>query len=299
MPRKIDKENIKRVIDALKDGGKNWTELKRLTKLSERTLTHILCEYLKYWGIVKKINGIWYLATSLSDQFYVFKNPYEAEIYFKHQKTIVENLRKIAERFSRPRKSEKPLIIEYWQEALEHLKAFKEPYENYRKLEELEKRVLSIKNRFEEIATKSFKILGDPVLRTHLTLLAWKIFSEDTITAKFLLGYPVENAAKLILQYLKMDLTDRDFFKEYVVKKLSENEEKEILKALKAFISRLTSKENREIISELIEIIEKEREISIQFQQEILEIAKMVENYQILPGRCRLCPKIKIMTSYG
>ena len=53
MPRRIGRENIKKVIDALKEGPRKWTELKAKLGIPERTLSRIL-DYLQYWGLAKK-----------------------------------------------------------------------------------------------------------------------------------------------------------------------------------------------------------------------------------------------------
>ncbi len=59
MPRGFNKQNIKKVIDALRENPRKWTDLKKITRIADKSLARILKDYLQYWGLVTNVEGQW------------------------------------------------------------------------------------------------------------------------------------------------------------------------------------------------------------------------------------------------
>ncbi|MEM1589675.1 MAG: hypothetical protein QXQ47_02300 [Candidatus Bathyarchaeia archaeon] len=81
---------IKKVIDALKEGKKTWSELEALG-VPEKTLNRVLKDYLMYWDLVRK-EGEYYVWF---ENLRVFKSRHEYELSVKHSRGLIPAFKKI------------------------------------------------------------------------------------------------------------------------------------------------------------------------------------------------------------
>ena len=78
---------IKKVIEALREGPKTWTELKNLG-IPEKTLQRALQDYLMYWGLVRKNQRhyFWY------EDIQVFNSDREYQLAIEHSRKLIPGL---------------------------------------------------------------------------------------------------------------------------------------------------------------------------------------------------------------
>ena len=134
----------KKVIDALREGKKSWSELRKLD-IPEKTLQRILQDYLQYWGLVEKKEKYWV--------WYEYLRVFSSEGEYK---AALEHSRKLLDTFDLMKMFcfdlEDPLFLS----AKEHLRSYPEIYKNLEKLEE----VTSQKN--EELIQRISQSINDP-----------------------------------------------------------------------------------------------------------------------------------------
>ncbi len=83
--RGLNRESIKKVIDAIKESPKNWTELKE-ENIPDKSLQRILKEYLSYWGLITQDEygrWCWY------EDIRTFDTRHEYELALYHSRRIV------------------------------------------------------------------------------------------------------------------------------------------------------------------------------------------------------------------
>jgi len=100
MARRLEREKIKRVIDALREKSMQWNELKQLTyqendinkTIPDKTLERILKDYLSFWGLVEKVKdeeGIWRWSWFEHIRTYHSKSKHVYELSLYHSKKLV------------------------------------------------------------------------------------------------------------------------------------------------------------------------------------------------------------------
>lgn len=78
------RENIKKVIEALREGNKTYSELGSLG-IPEKTLDRILKDNLEYWGLIKKEGSCWVWHENKQ----VFQSKADYELALKHSKNVI------------------------------------------------------------------------------------------------------------------------------------------------------------------------------------------------------------------
>ena len=115
--------HLKKIIDALREGKKTWSELANLG-IPEKSLQRALKENLQYWGLAEKKDNywIWY------DNLRVFNSDQEFKVAIEHSKKLLPAFDRIKEfRFN----FEDSLYLA----AKEHLRSYPEIYQKLEKLE--------------------------------------------------------------------------------------------------------------------------------------------------------------------
>jgi hypothetical protein len=90
MAKRLAAQQIKTVIDAIKEGPKSWKQLKALRVgnklIPEKSLHRILTEYLKLWGLAyqNQENRTWCCVGKR-----VFKNKYDYNLAIEHSRRIL------------------------------------------------------------------------------------------------------------------------------------------------------------------------------------------------------------------
>lgn len=92
MPRALSVKAIGKVIDALRDGPKRWSDLVDLG-IPKKTLERILKNYLGGWGMVYKneIDGRWYWRYSIR----TYESEREYTLFQNHSEKLIPSLEKM------------------------------------------------------------------------------------------------------------------------------------------------------------------------------------------------------------
>lgn len=85
MPRGLNKKKIKKVIESLREGPKSWSQLKQLG-IPATSLTRILVDYLKYWGLTSQVDKRWIWFQQLPEP-YSYKEEYER--FLHHSQLLI------------------------------------------------------------------------------------------------------------------------------------------------------------------------------------------------------------------
>jgi hypothetical protein len=78
------RHRMKPVIDALKEGKKTWSDLRKLD-IPEKTLARILKDYLEYFGLVRKEGNFWVWQENAR---VVFSSKDEYDLALEHSKKV-------------------------------------------------------------------------------------------------------------------------------------------------------------------------------------------------------------------
>ena len=162
------KENMKKVIDSLREGKKTWSELKKL-EIPDKTLERILKENLEYFGLVKKEKGywVWYEYSR------VFNSKEEYELAIEHSRKLIPVLKSLSKVNIETRNEPLKSLVK------QHLRSYPEISEKLEKFEKVfNKRVryLLEKHGSKIRGPESFMIL-DPIKVKGKSPLG-KIFSK-------------------------------------------------------------------------------------------------------------------------
>ena len=87
MARELIKEKIKQVIDMLKIEPANWSDLKNVTDLPDKTLDRYL-DYLEYWGFAKKSDAGWQWFENVR----TFETDHDYELALNHSQKLLDTL---------------------------------------------------------------------------------------------------------------------------------------------------------------------------------------------------------------
>jgi tetratricopeptide (TPR) repeat protein len=117
---------MKPVIDALKEGKKTWSDLRKLD-IPEKTLARILREYLEYFRLVRKEGDFWVWYENVG---VVFSSKDEYDLALEHSKKLFPQFKQMLQYSAHYKDPTVYLAMR------EHLKSYPEIY---RRLEKFEK----------------------------------------------------------------------------------------------------------------------------------------------------------------
>ena len=147
------KENMKKVIDSLREGKKTWSDLKKL-EIPDKTLERILKENLEYFGLAKKEEGYWvWYEYSMT-----FNSKAEYDLEIEHSRKLIPALKSLSEINVEARNSLHDL-------AKEHLRFYPKIFVKLEKFEEVfNKRVrYLLENHEKKIVGPESMMILDPI----------------------------------------------------------------------------------------------------------------------------------------
>jgi len=116
---------MRKVIDALREGKKTWSQLQKLD-VPEKTLHRILKDHLEYWGLARKEDGhwVWY------EQSKVFSSRYEYDLAIDHSRKLLPAFKNMLE---------VGVLVRHplYSAAKGHLRSYPETYEKLEKFEDV------------------------------------------------------------------------------------------------------------------------------------------------------------------
>jgi len=84
-------ENMKKVIDSLRESSKTWSDLKKLD-IPDKTLQRILKDNLEYFGLAKKVEGNWFWY----EYSRVFNSKDEYDLLIEHSRKLIPAMKSLS-----------------------------------------------------------------------------------------------------------------------------------------------------------------------------------------------------------
>ena len=87
MARELIKEKIKQIVTILKKEPANWSDLKKITSLADKTLDCYL-HYLEYWGFVQKSDNGWQWFENIR----TYETEHDYQLAINHSRKLIDTL---------------------------------------------------------------------------------------------------------------------------------------------------------------------------------------------------------------
>lgn len=296
-------KRAKPVIDALREGKKTWTELRKLD-VPEKTLNRILKEHLEFWGLAFKEGEYW----TWYEYSRVFNSRQELDLFVYHSRKLLPALYNMLKapaedvffdiRPPRPEQMAKDVGKQIMEEVIretknkeyieQHLRTgYPRIFAQLQRLRELRDRLQEVQqNKVNELLQK---LQGKVRTPDRFMLMDWKKKEPRSWLRKLLPEYDLVKR-NIRLMYGPFD---------------TQKEVKEILDEADAQNPVMTTDDGKYYILGPIfvrdpkmkifdETMDKIAETWQGFAGEIIRLAMKVENNTPLEGKCEGCPEVRI-----